>query len=258
MKDVKDVLVVHPKWASLILTGQKSKEVRTLPPPKKVVGHKIGIAVSGVPDLVVGTVQLVSWEQLSKEALLGMENETKVTESELNKYTKGDKNYAWKLEEPCIFERPVRLTSNGQGWKFPTISDNEAHLQHVAAVKEFIKTVNCRPQHTTPEDKERQARALITEFKELEKHQRENIALRIEKRKRLGITVPKNMGKRESSSKTNAMKRKRGSSQERPRNSTRKTLNSKGKPSSRERSSSRKRARSSSSRSNAAPNPIES
>ncbi len=126
-----NVITLHPRWAAAVLCGEKTIEVRKAPPPSYCSGF-YGIAVSGVPDMIVGTIQITSWEgPLTLEALGARESSTRVPASLLALYLGPSRaGHAWLLESPRAFCKGTPYWSYGQTTKGAPRKRGQEEVEH--------------------------------------------------------------------------------------------------------------------------------
>jgi len=115
---IDNVVTVHPEWAAKIFSGSKSIEVRTKPPPCFQTGA-YGIALTGVPDLVVGRVQILGAERMTATQIQQRRRTTCVPDEKLRKYLRkaeGEEAWGicWHLTQARAFRAPVAFYSDGQ------------------------------------------------------------------------------------------------------------------------------------------------
>jgi predicted transcriptional regulator len=114
-----NVITIKDEWSAKIFSGRKSIEVRASRPPTYDSGL-YGVAVSGIPDLVVGRVKIAKgsqWEPSSK--LKELRGKTAIPDYRLVEYLgrKHDGGFCWHLEQPCAFHEPITFYSDGQTTK---------------------------------------------------------------------------------------------------------------------------------------------
>ena len=117
-KMIDNVITVHPEWAAKIFSGSKSIEVRTMPPPCLQTGA-YGIALTGVPDLVVGRVQILGAERMTATQIQQRRRATCVPEEKIRQYLRKDEGeeawgICWHLTQARAFREPVAFYSDGQ------------------------------------------------------------------------------------------------------------------------------------------------
>lgn len=113
-----NVVTIDARWAAKILSGLKTIEVRTSPPPSYQDGW-YGIGVTGVPDLVVGRVRVATHsELLSIEQIAEKRSETQIPDQELARYLGCRRaGRCWYLAAPGALAEPVVYWSDGQTTK---------------------------------------------------------------------------------------------------------------------------------------------
>ena len=114
---VDNVIVIDDTWATKIFTGSKTIEVRGARPPRLSSGV-YGVAITGIPDLVVGrvTVTHVTGPSTVEEIAL-REEQTMVPPEGLIRYLRKGYGFCWHLSNPCFFVRPILFYSDGQTTK---------------------------------------------------------------------------------------------------------------------------------------------
>ena len=113
-----NVLVFRKEWAAKILAGTKMIEIRTSPPPTYSSGV-YGVAVAGVPDVVVGRVRVSSCSpRLSVEEVQDLRVMTQVPDHLVAAYLgRARSGFCWYLDSACAFERAIPFYSRGQRTK---------------------------------------------------------------------------------------------------------------------------------------------
>lgn len=94
-----DGLIIKTKWADLILTGQKTWEIRGSRTNKR---GTIGIIKSG-SGLIYGTVNLVGYLPLTMHAWDSNKDKHLVPYADINYKTP----YAWVLQNPIVYPEPI-------------------------------------------------------------------------------------------------------------------------------------------------------
>lgn len=115
---IDNVVTVDPEWAAKIFSGSKTVEVRTRPPPSLQTGA-YGIALTGVPDLVVGRVRILGAERMTATQIQQRRRATCVPEEKLRHYLRkveGEEAWGvcWHLTQAHAFRDPVVFYSDGQ------------------------------------------------------------------------------------------------------------------------------------------------
>ena len=111
---LKNVFPVHPQWATKILSGSKTIEVRK----RAIEAGVYGIAVCGIPDLVFGIVCVERCSaSMASEDIEKLRGETCIADADLRRYLHGCDGYCWFLKSPEVFVQPVHFFSNGQTFK---------------------------------------------------------------------------------------------------------------------------------------------
>ena len=131
MQMLDNVVVLEEEYALKILTGTKTIEVRTKPPPTYRSGI-YGLAIKGFPDVVVGRVRVMDWsEKMTLSDINSLQSRSKIPTTQLATYLgkKGDGGYCWYLVAPCAFETPVRYYSKGQCTKKPPRRNNQPAVE---------------------------------------------------------------------------------------------------------------------------------
>lgn len=97
-------LIVKPKWADLILNGEKTIELRGT--STKIRG-KIGIIKSKTGQ-IFGEVEIIDSIELTEEMFNKLKDEHKVycTRAEIPY----KKLYGWILKNPTVYEKPKNYT----------------------------------------------------------------------------------------------------------------------------------------------------
>lgn len=115
MPSIDNVVAMHPKWASKLLCGVKTVEVRKNPPPTHSTGW-YGIAVTGVPDAIVGLIKIKEWlSPMTVDRIERRRQETCIPDELLRRYLGADgAGVCWIIEEAIPFENYVSFYSRGQ------------------------------------------------------------------------------------------------------------------------------------------------
>ncbi|HBF2930476.1 ASCH domain-containing protein [Clostridioides difficile] len=95
-------LIVKEKWADLILSGEKTLELRSR--NTKVRGT-IGIIKSGT-GLICGTVDILSSYEITDEEYIELKNKHKVPY--LREQIKYKKIFAWELHNPVKYKDCIK------------------------------------------------------------------------------------------------------------------------------------------------------
>lgn len=110
---LKSTIVVKPKWADLILSGQKTAEIRSVKAPAALIGATIGIAISGT-NAIHGCAQLDAVEQISKDEFQSdvWRSMHCIQADDLHNaqvLQKDSRIYAYKLSNHMKFETPLKF-----------------------------------------------------------------------------------------------------------------------------------------------------
>jgi predicted transcriptional regulator len=114
---IDNVIPIDAKWAAKIFAGTKTDEVRSTIPPSYATGI-YGIAVSKIPDIVVGRVTIRKHTRLDQDQIKKRRAFTQIPDDILSTYLQqNDTGVCWHLEDVCAFENPVTFYSDGQTTK---------------------------------------------------------------------------------------------------------------------------------------------
>lgn len=97
------ILIVKEKWAKMILSGEKTWEIRST--NTKVRG-RIGIAISGTGK-VYGSVEIQYSKQVDQQTLLKNIDKHKVLAVESIKY---HKPHVWVMDGAIEYDEPIKYT----------------------------------------------------------------------------------------------------------------------------------------------------
>ena len=158
---LRSVLTFEKKWAALILAGLKTSEVRAAPTN---IRGSIGIAISEVPGLIVGQVDIEDVEHLTLSEIAKRQAQTRLSPQELAKYIKKSSGHIYKLLNPRLYEEPIPHATDGQVWKgkpnvheqmlvnMATIRVLGNHENDVRALMERFETYKQRQATTASKD----------------------------------------------------------------------------------------------------------
>lgn len=113
------IMAIHPKWAEMILSGEKTIEVRTQvwkgwQEAKELV--RILLYATSPVQAVVGEVRAVKVERKSLMSLVELQDRTNLTEEDLlvqNIFARGRGFFAIYLSRPIKYIPPKALTIYG-------------------------------------------------------------------------------------------------------------------------------------------------
>ena len=102
---IDNVFTVKAEWAAKIFSGTKSIEVRTKPPPGLQTGV-YGVALTGLPDLVVGRVRIRNAERMTGTQIQQRSRHTCVPRDKLRNYLRKAEGaepwgVCWHLSHAC-------------------------------------------------------------------------------------------------------------------------------------------------------------
>ena len=94
-----NALIVKEPWATMITTGEKTIELRTM--RTKKIGHEIYIAKAGTKTLI-GKVTIEKCRPLTKEEYRLLDDKHKAKGIYKHRHV-----YGWFLVNPIQFEKPI-------------------------------------------------------------------------------------------------------------------------------------------------------
>lgn len=103
---MKSILIIKDPWATLILNGNKTIELRTT--NTKKINQEIFIAKSGTKQ-IFGKITISHTKLIQPQNLHKLENKHLVDKNTLQKfnYLQKKKIYAWYLINPVLFQKPI-------------------------------------------------------------------------------------------------------------------------------------------------------
>ena len=103
-------LLIKPPWATMVVRGHKTIELRTSRTHK--IGHEIYIAKAGSKTLI-GKVTIVKCFPLTPELFHSLSDQHKAGD-----IYPGKKIYGWSLSNPIKFDEPIPYThpQGAQTW----------------------------------------------------------------------------------------------------------------------------------------------
>ncbi|CAK9097637.1 MutS protein-like 4 [Durusdinium trenchii] len=110
----RSALTVKSQWLALLLSGEKTWEIRT---KNCRVRGDVAVMASG-SSFVYGFVEIVDCQKRSPAELSGGKRFHLVPDDEIEKYTNGQAAYAWVISRPRILVRPlaVRRAQSSINW----------------------------------------------------------------------------------------------------------------------------------------------
>ena len=97
-------LLIKEPWASKVVSGEKTIEIRTM--QTKKIGQEIYIAQAGTKTLI-GKATIVKCVQLTMKDYIQLQHQACLTRSGLQQLFSTKRIYGWYLKDAMKFDKPI-------------------------------------------------------------------------------------------------------------------------------------------------------